>query len=125
MSHEDEVKRNPGVMLMYREWKPYLSLLDKDGTICPDFLAFVRLYGRFHTNGFSIADYFTGNIGKGLYLAPSIIDHSCDPNAVQFFVEKTLMIKAIRDIPSLKDVSHFRSLIFLFQANDQSGFWTS
>ncbi|GAV08713.1 hypothetical protein RvY_18369-2 [Ramazzottius varieornatus] len=105
MSHEDELKGSPGVVMLYKAWKPYIAVLDKEGTVCQDLASFVGLYGRFHTNGFSIADYFAGNIGKGLYLAPSIIDHSCDPNAVQFFVGKTMVVKAIRDIPSLEEVS--------------------
>jgi hypothetical protein len=105
MSHEVELSQNPAILLMYSLWKSYISAVDKSELVCPNYEAFVLIYGRFHTNGFSIADYFAGDVAKGLYLGPSVLDHSCDNNAVQVFVGKTLVIKAIRDIEKPADVS--------------------
>ncbi len=36
--------------------------------------------------------------GSGLYLAASIVDHSCEPNADLEFLGKTVAVKARRDI---------------------------
>ena len=105
MSHEAELLPNPAVRQLYSHLRPYIALLDKTGEICPDYATFVRLYGRFHTNAFTISDYFAGDVGKGLYLGPSVLDHSCDNNAIQAFIGKQLVIKAIRDINKSSDVS--------------------
>ena len=37
-------------------------------------------------------------IGTGIYLAPSIIDHSCAPNAVAIFDGPILTIRTITDV---------------------------
>ncbi|XP_055327375.1 uncharacterized protein LOC129580742 [Paramacrobiotus metropolitanus] len=104
MSHEQEFSQNPALPVLYASWKPYLDLLDKGSSVCPDVDAFIRLYGKFNINAFSLADYFLGDTGKGLYLGPSILDHSCIPNAVQIFQGTTLTVKAIQDIEKEEDV---------------------
>ena len=38
-------------------------------------------------------------IGSALYLAGSIFDHSCKPNAYPSFDGKTLVVRAIEDMP--------------------------
>ncbi|XP_043526297.1 histone-lysine N-methyltransferase SMYD3 isoform X2 [Frieseomelitta varia] len=47
------------------------------------------------------------NIGVGIYLAPSILDHSCKPNAVAIFEGITIIVKTIEDLPSL-DLSQIK-----------------
>lgn len=52
-------------------------------------------------NSFTILDVNMNSIGTGIYLASSIIDHSCNPNAVATFDGKTINIRAIQDMPNL------------------------
>lgn len=52
-------------------------------------------------NGFNILDPEMLSIGTGIYLACSVIDHSCDPNAVAVFEGITIHIRALKDIPVL------------------------
>ncbi|XP_023211798.1 histone-lysine N-methyltransferase SMYD3-like isoform X1 [Centruroides sculpturatus] len=57
-------------------------------------------------NSFSILDSEMQAIGSGLFLGPSILDHSCDPNAAVTFDGRFLHVRAVRDIPSenIRDV---------------------
>jgi len=52
-------------------------------------------------NGFNILDPEMMSIGTGLYLGVSIIDHSCDPNAVAVFTGTTIHIRALKRMDSL------------------------
>ena len=52
-------------------------------------------------NSFMILDIDMNSIGTGIYLASSILDHSCDPNAVATFDGKTINIRAIKDMSCL------------------------
>ncbi|KAJ0180950.1 hypothetical protein K1T71_003035 [Dendrolimus kikuchii] len=52
-------------------------------------------------NSFMILDIDMNSIGTGIYLASSIVDHSCNPNAVVTFDGKTISIRAIRDMTCL------------------------
>jgi len=52
-------------------------------------------------NGFNILDPEMLSIGTGIYLGCSVIDHSCDPNAVAVFEGVTIHIRAVKDMPVL------------------------
>ena len=52
-------------------------------------------------NSFTILDMDMNSIGSGIYIGASIIDHSCEPNAVATFDGKTINIRAIKDMPCL------------------------
>ena len=41
------------------------------------------------------------SIGTGIYLGCTVIDHSCDPNAVAVFEGTTIQIRALKQIPTL------------------------
>lgn len=49
-------------------------------------------------NAFNILDDNLNTIGTGIYLAASVINHSCVPNATATFDGSTLRIGAITDI---------------------------
>lgn len=49
-------------------------------------------------NAFNILDNNLNTIGTGIYLAASVINHSCVPNATATFDGTTLRIGAITDI---------------------------
>ncbi|XP_033227583.1 histone-lysine N-methyltransferase SMYD3 isoform X2 [Belonocnema kinseyi] len=57
------------------------------------------IYGRMCVNSFNILDHDMNSIGVGIYLAPSIIDHSCRPNALAVFEGTTIIIRALEDVP--------------------------
>lgn len=52
-------------------------------------------------NSFNICNQDFQCIGTGIYLAASIIDHSCEPNAVAIFEGTTLNIRSIKPLQEL------------------------
>lgn len=52
-------------------------------------------------NSFSILDISGHSIGTGLYLAASVVDHSCNPNAVTVFDGTTLYIRSLEDLENI------------------------
>lgn len=67
----------------------------------PNQTEFLGIYGRLCINSFNILDDDLNSIGTGIYLAASILDHSCKPNAVATFEGPQLSIRLIEDIPEL------------------------
>ena len=41
----------------------------------------LEIYGKIIVNGLKILDGNMSNVGHGLYIGTSILDHSCTPNA--------------------------------------------
>ena len=41
----------------------------------------LEIYGKIIVNGLKILDGNMSNVGHGLYIGTSILDHSCNPNA--------------------------------------------
>lgn len=52
-------------------------------------------------NSFCICTQELQSVGTGIYLAASILDHSCTPNAVVTFEGTTLYLRSIEKLPSL------------------------
>lgn len=52
-------------------------------------------------NAFNILDTDLNSIGTGIYLAVSVIDHSCQPNAVATFDGITINVRTTKAIPKL------------------------
>ncbi|KPJ21319.1 SET and MYND domain-containing protein 3 [Papilio machaon] len=67
----------------------------------PNTVELMGMYGRMVINSFTILDIDMNSIGTGIYLASSIVDHSCDPNAVATFDGNIINIRAIQDMPNL------------------------
>ena len=63
----------------------------------PDPDLFIECYGRMAVNSFNILDPETGEgVGTGLYLGPSIMDHSCRPNACVTFEDQfNIVVRAL------------------------------
>ncbi len=55
-------------------------------------------------NSFNIMNNDYNAVGIGLYLAASVLDHSCWPNATVVFKGKTLIVNAIENVKSFSDV---------------------
>ena len=68
-------------------------------------------------NSFSIVNGEMQAIGTGIYLAPSILDHSCSPNAVVTFDGIELRVQVTEDLPVLDWDSLRISYIDLFNSN--------
>merc|ERR1711890_102966 len=69
----------------------------------PDFKEFLTIYGKVVINDFELQQYSGPNedesIGLGVYLAPSILNHSCSPNAFPEFHGNRLVLRSLADQP--------------------------
>ncbi|XP_045608881.1 histone-lysine N-methyltransferase SMYD3 isoform X2 [Procambarus clarkii] len=59
------------------------------------------IYGRICVNSFSITDPDLNTVGTGVYLAASVFDHSCQPNAYVTFEGTRLTCRSLVDMPCL------------------------
>lgn len=105
MSHCSEIKKDEKKMEHFVCLCNVLHKFLEDMPI-PSTAELLGIYGRITINSFSIFN-LDMNIGVGIYLGPSILDHSCKPNAVATFEGTTITVKAIEDLPSL-DLSQIR-----------------
>uniref|UniRef100_A0A0A9WRD9 SET and MYND domain-containing protein 3 n=1 Tax=Lygus hesperus TaxID=30085 RepID=A0A0A9WRD9_LYGHE len=101
MSHyadiKNDEKRISQAECLYEVLKDYIG---EDAL--PNFTEFLGIYGRMVVNSFNILDGEMSELGTGIYLGASTIDHSCDPNAVATFTGTTITVRAIKDIPDFK-----------------------
>ncbi|CAH0722239.1 unnamed protein product, partial [Brenthis ino] len=100
MSHYSDLKADKKRMDHFTSLCVVLFEFLKDLSL-PNTVELMGLYGRMIINSFTILDMDMNSIGTGIYIAASIIDHSCDPNAVATFDGKTINIRAIKDMPYL------------------------
>lgn len=100
MPHLDDVKwdekRMEHLQSLHGVLKEYLA-----PEHFPNDTEFLGIYGRLCINSFNILDDDLNSIGTGIYLAASILDHSCKPNAVATFEGPQLSIRLMEDIPEL------------------------
>ena len=64
----------------------------------------MEVLGRLYINGFEICDDKMESYGWGVYLGPSIMDHSCSPNALVSFHGRLLTVTALEEVEELDDV---------------------
>ncbi|XP_053602088.1 histone-lysine N-methyltransferase SMYD3 [Plodia interpunctella] len=100
MSHYSDLKTDQKRMEHFASLCRVLHEFLKDISL-PNAVEMMGLFGRMVINSFTILDIDMNSIGTGVYLASSIVDHSCDPNAVATFDGKTINIRALRDMPCL------------------------
>jgi len=91
-------ERKENIQLVYTEVEEYL------GPVTPSFDDFVEVLGRLYINGFEICDDKMISYGWGVYLGPSIMDHSCQPTAAVSFSGRRLTVTALRTLDSLDDL---------------------
>ncbi|RZF37970.1 hypothetical protein LSTR_LSTR005470 [Laodelphax striatellus] len=102
MSHYPDVKKDKVRMEHFATLCAVLNdFLGPD--VLPNPVEMLGIYGRLCVNGFNICDPDMTSIGVGIYLAPTIIDHSCDPNAVAVFEQRTISIRAIKELSAPLD----------------------
>lgn len=69
--------------------------------IIPEPKKLLEIFGRMSVNSFNILDTDMTSLGVGIYLGPSILDHSCKPNATAIFEGTKLLIRTLCDLESL------------------------
>ncbi|KAI5632024.1 MYND finger domain-containing protein [Phthorimaea operculella] len=100
MSHYSDLKADKKRMEHFTSLCGVLYEFLKDISL-PNNVELMGIYGRMLINSFNILDNDLNSIGTGIYLACSIVDHSCTPNAVATFDGKTINIRALEDMPCL------------------------
>lgn len=76
-----------------------IEFLPKD--MLPDIKELLGIFGRMSVNSFNILDTDMTSLGVGIYLGPSVIDHSCKPNAIAVFEGTKIIITTLCDLPSI------------------------
>ena len=99
LSHEEEIRKSSRMMEHITEHYTELELILLDDM--PGFHEFVKLYGMVVINDFeltqSCGSWEDESLGMGVFLAPSIVDHSCQPNAEVEFKGNRLVMRSLVD----------------------------
>ena len=112
MSHRDEIIEDTARMEEYRSLSSLLwhcfKLSGSSSAIMAAYSfpknpeAGIDIYGRYVINSLSIYNIMQDDIGHGLYLGASILDHSCHPTAIWNFCKGTdLFVRTIEDVDDL------------------------
>ncbi|CAH1154974.1 unnamed protein product [Phaedon cochleariae] len=109
MSHYPNLKNDQSRMEHFSSL--YGVLYEFFDEILPNSAELMGMYGRMCVNSFSICNQEFHSIGTGIYLAASVVDHSCQPNAVVTFEGTTLVMRALEKLPSLNWSKIFISYI--------------
>ncbi|UXI19942.1 tyrosine phosphatase domain-containing protein 1-like [Sarcoptes scabiei] len=94
MSHSNEIKNDWCRMKIFRN----VCVDFEKSQINFDFLKLLDMFCKVCINSFSITNIELNEIGCGIFLAESQLDHSCQPNAVAVFNGSYLEIRAIKPI---------------------------
>ncbi|XP_065209555.1 uncharacterized protein Smyd3 [Planococcus citri] len=97
MSHYDELLQDQRRMEHFRTLIMLLGIFFNDEENL-DEDEILQLFGKMCINSFNILDNDMNSIGTGMYLAASILDHSCEPNAVAIFEGTTIYIRTIKNL---------------------------
>ena len=89
-------------------------------TDAPDPNYFLECYGRMAINSFNILDDNDEPVGTALYVGPSIMNHSCKPNAcVRFENQKNIVVRALEDMESRDFSQIFISYIDVMETTNR------
>ncbi|XP_041369193.1 histone-lysine N-methyltransferase SMYD3-like [Gigantopelta aegis] len=110
-SHTDEIKADVKRTEIFVKMSYIICQLVGDRFPVPDASKLLDMFGKMTINSFSICDAEMQAIGTGIYLSPSLLDHSCQPNAVATFTGKTISIRAVSDIEETEPSKVFLSYI--------------
>lgn len=105
-----EFKKRPDVVLAVRQLLQFIRGFvgevefekRRDGVLGFDNVG--EAFGKFAINSFTVTDDDFNELGCGIYLAGSVFDHSCWPNASKHFVGKDLYVYATRSVRSIEEV---------------------
>ena len=108
MSHKEEImkwdNRLMGFHQIYSDLKNYF--IPKENL--PSKTEVLEIFGKLMINSFFILSEKDKFIGKGLFLGASILDHSCNPNAVWICKGKELIIRYIGNNEKVDKFSDLR-----------------
>ncbi|XP_060526173.1 histone-lysine N-methyltransferase SMYD3-like isoform X2 [Cylas formicarius] len=99
MSHYPELKKDQRRMEHLSSL--YGVLYEFCDNMLPNSAEFMGIYGRMCINSFNICNQELQSLGTGIYLAASIIDHSCEPNALAVFEGTTLYVRSLEKMSCL------------------------
>ena len=101
LSHKEDFlkskQKTEDIKLLYDETEEFLD------NEMPPFTSFLEVLGRLYINGFEICDSQMSTYGWGVYLGPSVLDHSCQPNCVVTFSGNRLTVNTVQKISSLSE----------------------
>ena len=101
LSHQEDIRQSGRMMNhLTQHYNSLEQVLLED---MPDFQEFVRLYGMVVINDFELQQ-FEGpfedeSLGLGVYLTPSVLNHSCTPNAFPEFRGNKMLLRSLGDLP--------------------------
>ncbi|XP_072144561.1 histone-lysine N-methyltransferase SMYD3-like isoform X5 [Dermacentor andersoni] len=98
MSHVEAIKNDHSRYLkeFKRLWETSKVFLDNK--YLPEPEVGLEIYGKMIINSYCICNDEHSPIGTGLYIGPSILDHSCSPNAHAVYEGHKLQLRAAGDI---------------------------
>ncbi|XP_075547849.1 histone-lysine N-methyltransferase SMYD3-like isoform X6 [Dermacentor variabilis] len=98
MSHVEAIKNDHSRYLkeFKRLWETTKVFLDDK--YLPEPEVGLEIYGKMIINSYCICNDEHSPIGTGLYIGPSILDHSCSPNAHAVYEGHKLQLRAAGDI---------------------------
>lgn len=91
----EDTERRENIHFLYTQVETFLE------DDMPDFATFLEVLGRLYINGFEICTEKMETYGWGVYLGPSILDHSCQPTASVSFSGRQLTVTANRSLANL------------------------
>ena len=106
LPHTAEIVRDPPRIEAFQAY--YGVLKDCFPVGLPEKDELLEIYGRVLINSFNVMNEDYQSVGIGLYLAASVLDHSCVPNAAVVFDGLRLKVR-VTD-PDLKSISDIRDL---------------
>ncbi|XP_050519969.1 histone-lysine N-methyltransferase SMYD3 isoform X2 [Daktulosphaira vitifoliae] len=119
MSHYPELKKDKQRLDHFNSLFEVLkNYMGESGL--PNTVELLGIYGRMCINAFNILDNNLNTVGTGIYLAASVLNHSCTPNATATFDGTTLRIRALMDIePSDPELHVYISYLELMQTTSE------
>ena len=103
LSHEQDIRKSSKKMNhITQHYEELEQILLED---MPAFQEFVRFYGMVVINDFELqqfeGEFEDESLGLGVYLTPSIINHSCSPNAFPEFRGNKMVLRSLVDQPKV------------------------
>lgn len=95
LDHYDDINGSSRGALVQNYYEETLRFMGLEDAPDPDY--FLECYGRMAINSFHILDEHQEAIGAALYLGPSVMDHSCVPNAAVSFEGTNMIVRSLID----------------------------
>ena len=107
-THFSQIKKDLNLLSHFQFIYGTVYLSSKQFGFQWDYQLLDQLFCRFVINHFDILSYSKTRsepIGSGLYIEPSVLNHSCQPNAATIYFGTTLVLKAIKPIKRGEEIT--------------------